>query len=150
MRPLPETSTYHPKKSSSPKTGDKICCRNSLLLSGRIIRIRYWVFSIFFEHLRRFDPELEHTPVPVAEEVETRIKYAGYIERQERQVEKLRRMEDVRLPEGMDYQDVHGLTTEVREKLGRVRPVSLGQASRISGVTPAAIMALQVHLKRRD
>jgi tRNA uridine 5-carboxymethylaminomethyl modification enzyme len=103
--------------------------------------------EIFFEHLRLFDPDLEQTPLQVAEEVETRSKYAGYIERQERQVEKLRRMEDVSLPEDMDYQGIHGLTTEVREKLGRVRPVSLGQASRISGVTPAAIMAIQIHLK---
>jgi len=80
-------------------------------------------------------------------EVETRIKYEGYIDRQEHQVEKLKRMEDVRLPKEIDYLAVHGLTTEVREKLGRVRPFSLGQASRISGVTPAAIMAIQVHLK---
>jgi len=56
-------------------------------------------------------------------------------------------METVRLPEEMDYGAVHGLTNEVREKLGRIRPISLGQASRISGVTPAAIMAIQVHLK---
>ncbi|MBW2204618.1 MAG: tRNA uridine-5-carboxymethylaminomethyl(34) synthesis enzyme MnmG, partial [Deltaproteobacteria bacterium] len=68
--------------------------------------------------------------------------------RQERQVEKMKRMELVRLPEHVDYLTVHGLSNEVREKLGRVRPISLGQASRISGVTPAAIMALQVHLKR--
>ncbi len=80
--------------------------------------------------------------------METRIKYEGYIDRQERQVEKLKRMEDVRLPEKIDYQTIHGLTTEVREKLSRVRPISLGQTSRIAGVTPAALMAIQVHLKR--
>jgi len=81
-------------------------------------------------------------------EVETRIKYEGYIDRQEREVEKMKRWDGVRLPEYVDYLTVHGLSTEVREKLGRIRPISLGQASRISGVTPAAIMALQVHLKR--
>jgi len=104
--------------------------------------------EIFFEHLRFFDRELDGIPEQVANEVETRIKYEGYIDRQQRQVEKLSRMEDTRLPEKIDYRAVHGLSTEVREKLSKVRPVSLGQASRISGVTPAAIMALQVHLKR--
>jgi len=103
--------------------------------------------DVFFEDLSRFDPELSRTREDVALEVETRIKYEGYIERQERQVEKMKRMETVRLPEKMDYGSVHGLTNEVREKLGRVRPISLGQASRISGVTPAAIMAIQVYMK---
>lgn len=82
-------------------------------------------------------------------EVETSVKYDGYIRRQEKQVEKLKHLEGEKLPEGIDYAAVHGLTHEVREKLGRVKPVSLGQAARISGVTPAAIMAIQVHLKRR-
>ena len=104
--------------------------------------------EILFEKLQAFDAELSSTDEQVAAEIETRIKYAGYIDRQERQVEKLKRMEDVRLPDDMDYQAIHGLTTEVRQKMTRVKPISLGQASRISGVTPAALMALQVHLKR--
>jgi len=104
--------------------------------------------EISFEQLQLFDPELMKTDRIVSEEVETRVKYSGYIGRQERQVEKMKRMEDHGLPHEMDYKEVHGLTTEVIEKLNRVRPLSLGQASRISGVTPAAIMALQVYLKR--
>lgn len=104
--------------------------------------------NIFFEHLRLFDPDIGETEEQVAAEVETRIKYNGYIARQERQVEKLKRMEDVRLPEELNYQTVHGLTREVKEKLCKVRPMSLGQASRISGVTPAALMAVQIHLKK--
>ena len=104
--------------------------------------------EINIEHLHLFDPELSSIDEGVAEEAETRIKYEGYIDRQERQVEKLKRMEHTRLPEDMLYHAIHGLTTEVKEKLTKIRPVSLGQASRISGVTPAAIMALQVHLKR--
>jgi tRNA uridine 5-carboxymethylaminomethyl modification enzyme len=103
--------------------------------------------EIFFEHLSVFDPELKDAEDRIAEEVETRIKYEGYIQRQERQVEKLRRMENARLPEGIDYQSIYGLTKEVREKLSQVRPLSLGQASRISGITPAALMAIQIHLK---
>lgn len=103
--------------------------------------------EIFIEHLHVFDSELSKIDEQVAGEIETRIKYEGYIDRQERQVHKLRQMEDMRLPGDIDYQKVHGLSTEVREKLGRIRPVSLGQASRISGVTPAALMAVQVFLK---
>ncbi len=105
--------------------------------------------EIFIEHLHVFDSELSKIDEQVAAEIETRIKYEGYIDRQERQVNKLRQMEDMRLPEDIDYQKVHGLTTEVREKLGRVRPISLGQASRISGITPAALMAVQVFLKSK-
>jgi tRNA uridine 5-carboxymethylaminomethyl modification enzyme len=105
--------------------------------------------EISFEHLSRFDPSLEGVEDLVAEEVETRIKYEGYIRRQEKQVESFRHLENRRLPEDLDYQGVYGLTREVREKLSRVRPLSLGQASRISGVTPAALMAIQIHLKRK-
>jgi len=104
--------------------------------------------EIFIENLPLFDPDLTGIDEGIAQEVETRIKYDGYIRRQEKQVEKLRRMEDVRLPDTIDYENVYGLSREVREKLSRVKPISLGQASRISGITPAAIMAIQVHLKK--
>jgi tRNA uridine 5-carboxymethylaminomethyl modification enzyme len=104
--------------------------------------------EIFFEHLFLFDEELTATEESVAAEIETRLKYQGYIDRQERQVESIKKMEGVKLPEDTVYEEVHGLTTEVREKLKRVRPLSMGQASRISGVTPAALMAIHVHLKR--
>ncbi|MBW2083304.1 MAG: tRNA uridine-5-carboxymethylaminomethyl(34) synthesis enzyme MnmG [Deltaproteobacteria bacterium] len=106
--------------------------------------------EIFYEHLRLFHPELPEVEEQVADEVETRIKYEGYIKRQERHVEKMRYMEQTRIPEGIDYYKVHGLSTEVRQKLDQIRPISLGQASRISGVTPAAIMALQVHMKKME
>jgi len=104
--------------------------------------------EISFEHLRFFEPSLVQVEERVAEEIQTRVKYDGYILRQEKQVEKLKNMEAVRIPCGLDYSEVHGLTTEVREKLSGIRPISLGQAARISGVTPAAIMAVQVHLKK--
>jgi tRNA uridine 5-carboxymethylaminomethyl modification enzyme len=104
--------------------------------------------EILFEHLFRFAPELQETDESIFEEVETRIKYEGYIAHQQKQVEKLKKMENVRLSEDVDYASVYGLTREAREKLSKVRPVSLGQASRISGITPAALMAIQVHLKR--
>jgi len=86
--------------------------------------------------------------VPVRREVELRIKYEGYIRRQQEQVDRFRRLESVALPEEIDYRGMGGLSNEVVEKLSRVRPRSLGQASRISGVTPAAVSVLQIHLKK--
>ena len=103
---------------------------------------------MLFEHLFLFAPDLQEIDESVFEEVETRIKYEGYIAHQQKQVEKLKKMENLRLPEGMDYASVYGLTKEAREKLSKVKPISLGQASRISGITPAALMAIQVHLKK--
>lgn len=118
--------------------------RNRISLEGLLKRS-----EITFEALRSFDPGLADMEAAVAEEVETRVKYAGYIDRQMRQVEKTRSLDALRLEATLDYEAVHGLTREVRDKLKRVRPLSLGQASRIAGVTPAALTALQVHLKRR-
>ena len=107
-------------------------------------------YEILFEHLLLFAPELEGIDESIFEEVETRIKYEGYILHQQKQVEKLKKMETMRLPEDVDYTSIYGLTTEAMEKLSKVRPVSLGQASRISGITPAALMAVQIHLKKNQ
>ena len=86
----------------------------------------------------------------VVEQVEIQAKYAGYIQRQEEEVARSRRNEETPLPEHMDYQDVIGLSTEVIEKLNKHRPINLGQAARIQGVTPAAISLLRVHLKKQS
>ena len=85
---------------------------------------------------------------PVKDEIQLQIKFAGYIERQHEQVERFRKMESLLLPDDINYKALSGLSNEVVEKLSRVRPRSLGQASRISGITPAAISVLQVHIKR--
>jgi tRNA uridine 5-carboxymethylaminomethyl modification enzyme len=85
----------------------------------------------------------------VTEQIEIQAKYAGYIERQQDEIEKHQRHEDTRLPEELDYAAVRGLSIEARQKLARHRPATLGQAARISGITPAAISLLLVHLKRR-
>ncbi len=84
----------------------------------------------------------------VQEQVEIQIKYAGYIDRQAREVERHDHYENFKLPEGLDYMEVKALSIEVRQKLNKHRPETLGQASRISGVTPAAISLLLVHLKK--
>jgi tRNA uridine 5-carboxymethylaminomethyl modification enzyme len=85
----------------------------------------------------------------VAEQVEIKVKYAGYIERQQDEIEKLRASENVRLPVDIDYVGISGLSKEIQAKLSQVRPETLGQASRIPGVTPAAISLLMIHLKKR-
>ncbi|NIP73903.1 MAG: tRNA uridine-5-carboxymethylaminomethyl(34) synthesis enzyme MnmG [Gammaproteobacteria bacterium] len=85
----------------------------------------------------------------VAEQVEVQARYAGYIERQQEDIERRRVHEEMALPEDLDYGAVHGLSTEVRQKLARQRPATLGQAARIPGVTPAAVSLLLVHVKRR-
>ena len=76
------------------------------------------------------------------------IKYAGYIRRQLQEVEELRRMEERALPADLDYQSIPGLRLEAREKLCAVRPLDLGQAGRISGVSPADVAALMIYLER--
>jgi tRNA uridine 5-carboxymethylaminomethyl modification enzyme len=84
----------------------------------------------------------------VVEQVEIQAKYAGYIERQQDEVERSRSQESLKLPAGLDYREVRGLSIEVSQKLNQHKPETLGQAGRISGVTPAAISLLLVHLKR--
>jgi tRNA uridine 5-carboxymethylaminomethyl modification enzyme len=85
----------------------------------------------------------------VREQVEIQLKYAGYIDRQAKEVERHDHYENLKLPEGFSYLDIPALSIEVRQKLDKQRPETLGQASRISGVTPAAISLLLVHLKKR-
>lgn len=85
---------------------------------------------------------------PFCEDIQLRVKYSGYIERQNEQVARFRKLESLSLPADLDYASLAGLSREVVEKLSTVRPLSLGQASRISGVTPAAVSILQVHLKK--
>ncbi len=86
----------------------------------------------------------------VAQQVEIELKYEGYILRQKKEIEKFRHLEKIRLPQGFDYRNVHGLSNELKEKLGAVRPGSLGQASRIDGMTPAALSVLMVALKKQQ
>jgi tRNA uridine 5-carboxymethylaminomethyl modification enzyme len=85
----------------------------------------------------------------VSEQVEIQAKYSGYIQRQEEEVERNRRQEETALPDDLDYQNVRGLSTEVIEKLSQHRPINLGQASRIQGITPAAISLLRIYLKKQ-
>ena len=90
-----------------------------------------------------------HSDPQVAEQVETQAKYAGYIERQRDDIERVRRYENTPLPENLDIHSIEGLSNEVKQALGSARPDTLARAARVPGVTPAAISVLLIHLKRR-
>jgi tRNA uridine 5-carboxymethylaminomethyl modification enzyme len=101
-----------------------------------------------YEVLAPIDPERPQLPDDVAEQVNINIKYDGYIRRQLKQVEQYKKLEAKKLPEDMDYEAINGLRIEAKQKLCLYRPVSIGQASRISGVSPADISVLLVHMEQ--
>jgi tRNA uridine 5-carboxymethylaminomethyl modification enzyme len=103
--------------------------------------------EVSYSELAELDTVSRETPAAIREQVEIQTKYAGYIDRQLEQVAQSKKLEATRIPADIDYASVKSLTTEVREKLSRVRPDTLGQASRIPGVTPAAISILSISLK---
>ena len=105
--------------------------------------------TIAFEDLARVWPQIGDWPAAVREQIEIDATYAGYLDRQAADAEAFRRDEDLRLPAELDYAAIGGLSNEVREKLAAVRPLTLGQAARIEGVTPGALTALLAHVRRR-
>ncbi len=100
-------------------------------------------------HLRSLGIPMDRFDPALWEEVEIQVKYENYIEREIEEVERVRRFENVSFPADLKFHELNGLSREVQEKLEEVRPINLGQASRISGVTPVAIAALMIHLKKR-
>ena len=85
-----------------------------------------------------------------AEQVETQIKYAGYIDRQQEEIVRLKRHEQMAIPKDIDYTQVSGLSLEIQQKLTEAQPESIARAGRISGVTPAALSLLLIHLRKKD
>ena len=104
--------------------------------------------QVSYEDLAPFDQERPELPRAVTEEVEIQLKYAGYLARQEKQVEEFKKEESRLLPENLDYEAISGLRLEARQKLSDIRPLSLGQAGRISGVSPADIAVLMIYLEQ--
>ena len=104
--------------------------------------------QVTYDDIAPFDPERPDLPEAVTQEVEIQVKYAGYLARQEKQVEVFRKEEQTLLPPDMDYMAIAGLRLEAREKLQQIRPVSIGQAGRISGVSPADIAVLLIWLEQ--
>ncbi|MCD6547858.1 MAG: tRNA uridine-5-carboxymethylaminomethyl(34) synthesis enzyme MnmG [Thermodesulfobacterium sp.] len=95
-------------------------------------------------------PDLKEFSDDISSEIETEIKYSGYINKQLKEVEKFKKLESMKLPEDLNYYEIPGLSNEMKEKFSKVRPASIGQALRIPGVTPAAISAIQIYLKKRS
>jgi tRNA uridine 5-carboxymethylaminomethyl modification enzyme len=105
--------------------------------------------EISLTQIRTLIPDIPRFSNDVDTQAELNIKYAGYVDRQMDLVKRFQKMEQARLPDRIDYSKIEGLSREVREKLAHIRPMSLGQASRIPGITPAAMSLLSVHLKKR-
>ena len=135
--PTPELETFLAAKGETfPQSGAKLA---SLLRRP----------GISYDELAPFDPQRPDLPRLVTEQVEIRLKYDGYIQRQNRQIKEFQRMEHHALPADVDYSEIQSLRIEARQKLNQIRPLNLGQASRISGVSPADLAALIFWLERR-
>ncbi len=131
-RAITEMLTYMDKKMVGPDTLAKILSRPDR----------------DFENILTLDTSLNETQISkeVKEQIEIEVKYKGYIERQQIQIEKFKRMEDYKIPSCLDYHNISELRKEARQKLSQIRPISLGQAFRISGVSPADISILMIYL----
>lgn len=135
IKPLPEVNAYLAAQGTTPLT-------NGAHLDQLLKRV-----EMGYAAVDQLAPAPEPVDPRVAQQVEIEVKYEGYIKRHLAEIERFRHLEKIKLPDDFDYEQVHGLSNELKEKLSAVRPVSLGQASRISGMTPAAISVLMVALK---
>ena len=137
------------------KPASKLAQRASILL-GVDLNKEYTLLDLLkrpemnWSKLSEIEPEQEPVAAEVAKQVEIHVKYAGYIDRQQEEIARLRRNENMVIPEGLDIDIIPGLSNEIMQKLKDTRPATLGQASRISGVTPAALSLLMIYLKKQN
>ena len=103
-----------------------------------------------YADLREISPLANPVSEAVAEQVSIQLKYSGYIDRQQQDVDRLQRHETLSIPSDLNFDQVEGLSNEIRQKLNEMRPANLARAGRIPGVTPAALSLLLVHLKKRE
>ena len=106
--------------------------------------------DVSYSDLLNLDKTKKQIMPEAAKQAEIMVKYRGYIERQQKEAEKTSRLENIKIPEEFSYKNIPSLSNEVSEKLEKVKPLSLGQASRIPGITPAAVSVLMIYLKRRQ
>ncbi len=104
--------------------------------------------QLTWRDIEGIDPEFAALPADVKRQIEIESKYEGYLDRQEAEVRKFKHLEGIRIPEGVDYCAIPGLSKELSAKLADIQPANLGQASRIPGITPAAISVLMVYVER--
>jgi tRNA uridine 5-carboxymethylaminomethyl modification enzyme len=135
IKPLPAVNAHLAECGSKP-------IQDGMVLSQLLKRV-----ELDYNVVRRLAPADPPPEPAVAAQVEIAVKYEGYIQKHLREIEKYKDLEKIRIPENFDYGQSHGLTNELKEKLAAVRPASLGQASRIDGMTPAAISVLMVGIK---
>ena len=135
IKPLPAVNAYLEERGTPP-------IDNGIHLVQLLKRA-----ELDYDAVARLSPAETPPAERVARQVEIEIKYEGYIRRQLQEIDKFRHLEQIKLPEAIDYTIVQGLSSELKEKLAAVHPASLGQASRIEGMTPAAISVLMVHLR---
>lgn len=121
---------------------DSVILNNSVPAIGLLRRP-----EIAYKHIEQMSPSPLELDDEMKEQVEIQVKYAGYIEKQSNQVERLRKMEKKKIPDDIEYSGIHGIATEAKQKLAKIRPISIGQASRIAGVTPSDISILLVYLE---
>ena len=105
--------------------------------------------NVTYADIAPFDTNRPQLSLAVTDEVEIQLKYAGYLHRQEKQVEEFKKEESRLLPPDLNYEAIQGLRLEARQKLSEIRPMSIGQAGRISGVSPADIAVLLIYLERQ-
>ncbi|MCF8067999.1 MAG: tRNA uridine-5-carboxymethylaminomethyl(34) synthesis enzyme MnmG [Desulfobacterales bacterium] len=135
VKPVREVNEYLENKKTKPIS-------NGIHLDQMLKR-----FELSYDFVDAFARSPEEIQPTAAKQVEIEIKYEGYIKRQLQEIDKYKSLEKMKLPEEFDYNSVHGLSNELKEKLTNIKPVSLGQASRIEGITPAAISVLMIALK---
>jgi tRNA uridine 5-carboxymethylaminomethyl modification enzyme len=135
IKPLPTVNAYLEEKGTPA------------LISGVALDQLLKRAELTYDAVETLAPPAAPLPPAVTRQVEIEVKYEGYIQRQLKEAEKLKNMEKVRIPDSFDFRKVHGLSNELKEKLSAIHPTSIGQASRIEGITPAAITALMVTLR---
>ncbi len=135
IKPQPAVNAYLEGRGTPP-------IDNGIHLSRLLKRA-----ELDYDTVTTLAPAESSLKAPVTRQVEIEVKYEGYIRRQLKEIDKFRQLEQIKLPEGIDYMSVYGLSSELKEKLDAVRPASLGQAARIEGMTPAAVSVLMVHLR---
>jgi tRNA uridine 5-carboxymethylaminomethyl modification enzyme len=144
LKRLKETSVYPRKEVNDTLVHlQSAPLRNVSTLEGLLKRP-----EISYQDLYLFDSLPSDLPDEIVRQLEIQVKYQGYIDRQQQQVEQFKKMEGVVIPPDLEYSEIPGFSREVREKLIKIKPYTLGQASRISGITPAAISILTIYLKK--
>ncbi len=144
LKRLKATTIYPRKEVNDKLVGLRSSpLRNVSTLEGLLKRP-----EISYQDLYLFDSLPSDLPDEIVRHLEIHVKYKGYIDRQQQQVEQCKKMEEIVIPPDLDYREIPGLSREVREKLVKIRPYTLGQTSRISGITPAAISILTIYLKK--